>query len=218
PMAEETGLVLPLDRWVLLNACQAAVAWQDDPREIAISVNLSAAYLDHPDLVETVAGVLETTQLNPGRLVLEITESALLRDLSAAAPRLGELRRMGVRIAIDDFGTGYCSLAYLSHLQVDILKIDKSFVDRVTVDRQDAAVTEAIITMGRSLNLQTIAEGVEYDAQADWLREAGCTTGQGYVWSRPIDHETLTRFLRDGFPTHVRVGTKSAEPAPYHIS
>ena len=216
PMAEETGLILPLDRWVLATACRAAAEMQDDPRELAMSVNLSAAYLDHPDLVETVAAVLDTSGLMPGRLVLEITESALLRDLSAAAPRLGQLRRMGVRIAIDDFGTGYCSLAYLSHLQVDILKIDKSFVDRVTLDRQDAAVTEAIITMGRSLNLQTIAEGVEYDAQADWLREAGCTTGQGYVWSRPVDRETLDGHLANGFPTHTRV--PNAEPVTYHIS
>jgi EAL domain-containing protein (putative c-di-GMP-specific phosphodiesterase class I) len=189
---------------------------QDDPRALAMSVNLSAAYLDHPDLVEMIAEVLADTKLLPGRLVLEITESALLRDLSAAAPRLAQLRRMGVRVAIDDFGTGYCSLAYLSHLQVDILKIDKSFVDRVTVDRQDAAVTEAIITMGRSLNLQTIAEGVEYDAQADWLREAGCTSGQGYVWSRPIDQDTLRRNLRDGFPTHTKV--KPPEPVTHHIS
>jgi EAL domain-containing protein (putative c-di-GMP-specific phosphodiesterase class I) len=112
---------------------------------------------------------------------------------------------MGVRIAIDDFGTGYSSLAYLSQLEIDILKIDKSFIDRVTVDRQDAAITEAIIVMGGKLNLQTIAEGVEYDAQADWLRDAGCDIGQGYVWSRPVDRETLRRCLAEGFPTHKSV-------------
>jgi diguanylate cyclase (GGDEF)-like protein/PAS domain S-box-containing protein len=202
PMAEETGLILPLDRWVIATACRAAAELQAEKRGLAMSINLSASYLDHPDLVDMVAGVVSDNALNPEHLVLEITESALLRDLDAAAPRLAELRKMGVRIAIDDFGTGYSSLAYLSHLEIDILKIDKSFIDRVTVNGQDAAITEAIITMGRSLNLQTIAEGVEYDAQADWLREAGCAVGQGYVWSRPVDRETLRRCLAQGFPTH----------------
>jgi diguanylate cyclase (GGDEF)-like protein/PAS domain S-box-containing protein len=202
PMAEETGLILPLDRWVIATACRAAAELQAEKRGLAMSINLSASYLDHPDLVDMVAGVVSDNALNPEHLVLEITESALLRDLDAAAPRLAELRKMGVRIAIDDFGTGYSSLAYLSHLEIDILKIDKSFIDRVTVDRQHAAITEAIITMGRNLNLQTIAEGVEYDAQADWLREAGCAVGQGYVWSRPVDRETLRRCLVQGFPTH----------------
>jgi sensor c-di-GMP phosphodiesterase-like protein len=110
---------------------------------------------------------------------------------------------MGVRIAIDDFGTGYSSLAYLSNLKVDILKIDKSFVDQVMLDRQHASVTEAIIAMGQSLQLETIAEGVEDAGQADWLRGAGCTLGQGYVWSRPIDRDALRALLRDGLPSHV---------------
>jgi diguanylate cyclase (GGDEF)-like protein/PAS domain S-box-containing protein len=212
PMAEETGLILPLDRWVIATACRAAAELQAESRGLTMSINLSAQYLDHPDLVDMVASVVSDNALNPEHLVLEITESALLRDLDAAAPRLAELRKMGVRIAIDDFGTGYSSLAYLSHLKIDILKIDKSFIDRVTVDRQDAAITEAIISMGTKLNLQTIAEGVEYDAQADWLREAGCDVGQGYVWSRPIDRETLQRFLAEGFPTHKSV-PNNATPA-----
>jgi diguanylate cyclase (GGDEF)-like protein/PAS domain S-box-containing protein len=205
PMAEETGLILPLDRWVIATACRAGAELQSDSPGLTMSINLSAAYLDHPDLVDIVACVLRDNQLNPERLVLEITESALLRDLEAAAPRLAELRKMGVRIAIDDFGTGYSSLAYLSHLEVDILKIDKSFVDRVTVDRQDAAITETIIMMGRSLELLTIAEGVEYDAQAEWLRAAGCDVGQGYVWSRPVARETLEQILATGLPTHTSV-------------
>jgi EAL domain-containing protein (putative c-di-GMP-specific phosphodiesterase class I) len=213
PMAEETGLILPLDRWVIATACRAAAELQGESRGLAMSINLSATYLDHPDLVDMVAGVVSDNALNPEHLVLEITESALLRDLDAAAPRLAALRKMGVRMAIDDFGTGYSSLAYLSHLEIDILKIDKSFIDRVTVDRQDAAITEAIITMGRSLNLQTIAEGVEYDAQADWLREAGCAVGQGYVWSRPVDRETLRRCLAEGFPTHHSVPHASSASA-----
>jgi diguanylate cyclase (GGDEF)-like protein/PAS domain S-box-containing protein len=200
PMAEETRLITSLDRWVLIRACQTAAELQDDPRNLTMAVNVSVAYLGHPDLVQTVAEALRDNDLKPGRLVLEITESALLRDFDAIAPRLAALREMGVLIAIDDFGTGYSSLAYLSHLDVDILKIDKSFVDRVTIDRQDAAVTEAIISIGQNLSLQTIAEGVEDAGQAEWLRAAGCEIGQGFVWSRPIDREALRTALRDGLP------------------
>jgi diguanylate cyclase (GGDEF)-like protein/PAS domain S-box-containing protein len=200
PMAEETRLITVLDHWVLRAACRTAAELQHDPRNLTMSVNLSVAYLDHPDLVPTVAAALRENDLAPGRLVLEITESALLRDFDAVAPRLTALRQMGVQIAIDDFGTGYSSLAYLSHLDVDILKIDKSFVDRVTIDRQDAAITEAIISIGKSLELQTIAEGVEDAGQARWLLDAGCELGQGYVWSRPIDLDALRAVLSDGLP------------------
>jgi diguanylate cyclase (GGDEF)-like protein/PAS domain S-box-containing protein len=217
PMAEETGLILPLDRWVIATACRAAAELQAESRGLTMSINLSAQYLDHPDLVDMVASVVSDNALNPQHLVLEITESAILRDLDVSAPRLAALRKTGVRIAIDDFGTGYNSLAYLSQLEIDILKIDKSFIDRVTVDRQDAAITEAIIAMGSKLGLQTIAEGVEYDAQADWLRDAGCNVGQGYVWSRPVDRKTLRRCLTQGFPTHKSV-PHSATPASTHTA
>jgi diguanylate cyclase (GGDEF)-like protein len=200
PMAEETRLITSLDDWVLRTACRTAAELQDDPRGLTMSVNISVAYLDHPDLVPTVAQALRENNLKPGRLVLEITESALLRDFESVAPRLSALRAMGVRIAIDDFGTGYSSLAYLTHLDVDVLKIDKSFVDRVVIDSQDAAITEAIISIGKSLDLQTIAEGVEDFDQADWLRRAGCAIGQGYVWSRPIPLAALHQVLRDGLP------------------
>jgi diguanylate cyclase (GGDEF)-like protein/PAS domain S-box-containing protein len=198
PMAEESRLITSLDRWVLMTACRTAAELQDGPADLTMSVNISVAYLNHPDLVPAVAQALRENNLEPARLVLEITESALLADFDAVAPRLTALRAMGVRIAIDDFGTGYSSLAYLSHLDVDILKIDKSFVDRVTIDSQDAAITEAIISIGRSLDLQTIAEGVEDAGQAEWLRAAGCAIGQGYVWSRPVDLDTFRTVLRTG--------------------
>ena len=199
-MAEETRLITSLDRWVLMTACRTAAELQDDPRAITMSVNVSVAYLDHPDLVPTVAEALRVNGVRPGQLVLEITESALLGDFEAVAPRLAALRAMGMRIAIDDFGTGYSSLAYLSHLDVDILKIDKSFVDRITLDSQAAAVTEAIIAIGKSLELETIAEGVEDAGQARWLRENGCSVGQGFVWSRPLPIAALRAALRDGLP------------------
>ncbi len=200
PMAEETRLITSLDRWVLMTACRTAAELQDDPRAITMSVNVSVAYLDHPELVPTVAEALRVNGVRPGQLVLEITESAVLGDFEAVAPRLAALRGMGVRIAIDDFGTGYSSLAYLSHLDVDILKIDKSFVDRITIDPQAAAVTEAIIAIGKSLQLETIAEGVEDAGQAQWLRESGCSVGQGFVWSKPLPIAALRTALRDGLP------------------
>jgi EAL domain-containing protein (putative c-di-GMP-specific phosphodiesterase class I) len=198
PMAEESRMITALDRWVLMDACRTAAELQGDGHAISMSVNISVAYLDHPDLVPAVAEALRANDLAPGRLVLEITESAVLGDFEAVAPKLAALREMGVRIAIDDFGTGYSSLAYLSHLDVDILKIDKSFVDRITLDPQAAAVTEAIIAIGKSLDLQTIAEGVEDTGQANWLRTAGCQVGQGFVWSRPIPIDALRSVLRDG--------------------
>jgi diguanylate cyclase (GGDEF)-like protein/PAS domain S-box-containing protein len=201
PMAEETGLITALDRWVLATACRTAAELADDPRAVVMSVNISVAFLGHPDLVPAVAQALRENNLKPGRLVLEITESALLRDFDEVVPRLAELREMGVLIAIDDFGTGYSSLAYLTHLDVDILKIDKSFVDRVTIDPSDASITSAIISIGRNLALETVGEGVEDIRQADWLRTAGCAIGQGYLWSRPIPLDALRMVLRDGLPS-----------------
>jgi diguanylate cyclase (GGDEF)-like protein len=209
PMAEETRMITSLDRWVLTTACRTAATLAGEGHGITMSVNISVAYLDHPDLVPTVAEALRANNLKPGRLVLEITESAVLGDFDAVAPKLAELREMGVRIAIDDFGTGYSSLAYLSHLDVDILKIDKSFVDRVTLDPQAAAVTEAIVAIGKSLDLQTIAEGVEDLGQVNWLRSAGCAVGQGFVWSKPVPVDVLREALIDG----IRLSAPDPTPA-----
>ena len=198
PLAEESRLITSLDRWVLSTACASAAELQREGYDVMMSVNLSVASLDRADLVSTVADAVRGNGLKPGRLVLEITESAVLGDFETVAPKLTALREMGVRIAIDDFGTGYSSLAYLSHLEVDVLKIDKSFVDRVTEDPQAAAVTEAIIAIGKGLELQTVAEGVEDVAQVNWLRAAGCAVGQGYVWARPFPLDDLRAALRDG--------------------
>lgn len=195
PMAEETGLIVAIGRWVLLEACRTAALLQSDRRAPSIAVNLSALQLAQPGFVDEVVTALRQTRLRPERLVLEITESAVLQDLETVGPRLAALRELGVRIAIDDFGTGYSSLAYLSHLPVDVLKVDKSFIDRVTLDGQDAAVTQAIIAMGRSMGLSTIAEGVETAAQVDWLAEIHCPYGQGFFWSRPVDGAQLGSLL-----------------------
>jgi diguanylate cyclase (GGDEF)-like protein/PAS domain S-box-containing protein len=194
PLAEQTGLVRPLGAWVLETACEAALtlgarapAGQRPPR---ISVNVAAQQLAHPDFVGEVLQVLTTTGLAPDRLTLEITESVLLHDLTTVVERLAVLRQVGIRIAIDDFGTGYSSLAYLRKLPLDVLKVDKAFVDRVTVDAHDAALTEAILAMSSAMNLTTVAEGVEHADQAAWLARAKCGFAQGYLWSRPVPLDT----------------------------
>jgi diguanylate cyclase (GGDEF)-like protein len=187
PLAEDSGLIVPLGTWVLQEACRAAVALQQPGRpHVAMSVNVAVAQLAAPGFVELVQAALADSGLAPQQLVLEITETAVLAGADVVAPLLAQLRAMGIRIAIDDFGTGYSSLSYLRDLPVDILKVDKSFVDHVVGDEQGASLAEAIIAMGQSLHLTTVAEGVEDRDQADWLTSAGATYGQGYLWSRPV--------------------------------
>jgi len=199
PMAEETGLILPLGAWVLREACEAAAGMQRNGHSPTMSVNVSAQQLAQPGFVQAVLDTLAHSGLTSDRLVLEITETVVLRDLAAVAPRLTALREMGVRIAIDDFGTGYSSLAYLSQLPVDVLKVDKSFVDHVTTDPQNASLARAIIDLSRGMRFTTVAEGVELAEQARWLREADCTYGQGYLWSRPVELATATRLLAQNY-------------------
>jgi diguanylate cyclase (GGDEF)-like protein/PAS domain S-box-containing protein len=197
PIAEESGLIVPLGSWVLRAACQAAAAMQESGRAPKMSVNVAADQLARPEFGDEVLAALNDSGLRPDRLVLEITEGVVLKDLETVIDRLTALRALGVRIAIDDFGTGYSSLAYLRRLPVDILKVDKSFVDRVTTDVQDAALTQAIIAMSHSMNLDTVAEGVESPEQAEWLARARCTFGQGYLWSRPVPYGQAYELLTD---------------------
>ena len=187
PLAEESGLIVPLGTWVLQEACRAAVGLQRPGRpDVAMSVNVAVAQLTAPGFVDLVGSALADSGLSPQLLVLEITETAVLAGADVVAPLLARLRSTGIRIAIDDFGTGYSSLSYLRDLPVDVLKVDKSFVDHVVGDEQGASLAEAIIAMGHSLHLTTVAEGVETRDQADWLTAAGATYGQGYLWSRPV--------------------------------
>ncbi|PKW27269.1 putative bifunctional diguanylate cyclase/phosphodiesterase [Phycicoccus duodecadis] len=186
PMAERSGLVVPLGSWVLREACRAAVTMGEGDDAPSMGVNVSSQQLVRPGFVEEVARVLRESGLRSQRLVLEVTESVLLDDFEAAERALNGLRAIGVSIAIDDFGTGYSSLSYLSQLPVDILKVDKSFIDRVCAEDHSASVTLAILEMSRSLRLQTVAEGVETLEQAAWLEERACGRGQGFLWSRPV--------------------------------
>ena len=198
PVAEETGLIVPIGRWVLGEACHRVGTWQRQHptvSPISVSVNLSGRQLQDANLVEDVAHVLRESELDPSTLVLEITESVLMQDLEETCGRLEVLRELGVRPAIDDFGSGYSSLNYLRRLPVDILKIDKLFVDGITGGHDGMAVVEAVVNLGRTMNLTTVAEGVEFQAQLDVLRQMGCDFGQGYLFSHPLEFEAVTALL-----------------------
>jgi EAL domain-containing protein (putative c-di-GMP-specific phosphodiesterase class I) len=187
PLAEETGAIVSIGRWVLNTACHQAAQWQHDPATAAIrsvSVNVSGQQLLDHNIVSDVREALHRTGLAPERLTLEITESVLMHDAESVLVRLTALKALGVSLAIDDFGTGYSSLSYLRRFPVDILKIDKSFIDSVA--NQGAALVGAIVTMGASLHMETVAEGIEDSEQAATLRELGCDVGQGFLFSPPI--------------------------------
>jgi diguanylate cyclase (GGDEF)-like protein/PAS domain S-box-containing protein len=203
PLAEESGLIIPLGKWAIQEACRQVRIWQkeipsDEP--IALNVNLSGRQLRHPNIVHDVADALDDSGLPPSRLVLEITESVLMNDTTATLNRLFQLKSLGVRLAIDDFGTGYSSFAYLRRFPVDILKIDKSFVDGVATEPTASALVDAMIRIGKTLRLETVAEGIEKIEQADQLRALKCDIGQGYLFSRPLPSDAISTLLRDRIP------------------
>ena len=200
PVAEDTGLILPIGRWVLREACRQAHAWQERfeaAAPITMSVNLSANQLQHPRLLDEVTEALTESGLAPEHLTLEITESVMMADIEVAASRLQELESLGVKLAIDDFGTGYSSLSYLTQFSVDVLKIDKSFVDGITRGPEESALARAIIKLGDALHLETVAEGIESGEQAIKLRELGCHRGQGYFLGKPLETEQFETRLRE---------------------
>lgn len=187
PHAEETGLIVPIGRWVLETACQAAVDIQRQGLPpLKVCVNLSTRQFDDPQLILHIREVLSKTGLEPQWLELEITESMLMQDIHAAIDTLEKIKEMGISLAIDDFGTGYSSLNYLKRMPVDILKIDRSFVHEIPEDKDNMAITSTIIAMSRQLGLLVVAEGVEHDDQMTFLRDHGCHVQQGFLISRPL--------------------------------
>jgi EAL domain-containing protein (putative c-di-GMP-specific phosphodiesterase class I) len=196
PLAEETGLIVPMTDWILNTACAQNKAWQDagyPPMDIA--VNISARLFRQNNLVETVERALTTSGLAPNHLTLELTESVLMEDPDAAGEVLRELKVMGIRVSIDDFGTGYSSLSYLKRFPVDTVKIDQSFVREIVANADDAVIAEAIVAMAHSLRLNVIAEGVETLQQLEFLRSIKCDEMQGYFVSRPVPVDEFTAYL-----------------------
>jgi diguanylate cyclase (GGDEF)-like protein/PAS domain S-box-containing protein len=211
PLAEETGLIIQMGRWVLETACLEGVRIQKEfPRDepLAMSVNLSVRQLQSDSIVADVRCALEQSGLDPSGLVLEITESVMMADTDFAVQRLVDLKALGIRLAMDDFGTGYSSLSYLSRFPVDILKMDRSFVG----SGENVALTSAIIALGASLDLDVVAEGIELPEQENSLHDLGCEIGQGFLFARPMDSEALFEFLA-GRPEWTDAGTRPASNA-----
>lgn len=198
PLAEETGLIVPIGEWVLRTACQQAKTWQNAGLPaMRIGVNLSARQFQEPNLVQTIARVLAQTGLRPEFLELEITETIAMRDVHLAKEVLGRLKEMGVQLSMDDFGTGYSSLNYLKTFPLHTLKLDRAFVSELTVDRHDLAIATAVITLGRGLELRVVAEGVETLEQLEVLRNLHCQEMQGYLFSPPLPVEKVTKLLEE---------------------
>ncbi len=199
PVAEETGLINDLGRWVLRAACQQGRTWLDrfpDREPLVMSVNLSGRQLHQPRLAEEVAAALEDSGFPADQLVLETTESVLMNDTAATIHTLDALKELGVRLAIDDFGTGYSSLTYLQRFPIDILKIDKSFVDGLgSANIEESAVTRTIVALAKTLRLETVAEGVERSEHVRELQSLHCDIGQGYFFARPLGAGALTALM-----------------------
>jgi diguanylate cyclase (GGDEF)-like protein/PAS domain S-box-containing protein len=198
PIAEDANLIVPIGIWVLEEACRQASCWINQyggEWDLSITVNLSIRQFQQSNLFKLVAETLARTALPPEYLILEITETLMIQNTEAMIEKLQRLKDLGIRLAIDDFGTGYSSLSYLHRFPVDILKIDKSFIEKVCQGKEGTAVARAIIMMGESLNLRVIAEGVENAEQASALKRLGCESGQGYHFSRPLDRDAMSEFL-----------------------
>ncbi|MEV4497564.1 EAL domain-containing protein [Micromonospora arborensis] len=185
PLAEETGLILPIDRWVIHEACRAAATWRGRAPEATVAVNIAAAHLRRPDLIATVTAATSAAGLAPRALTLELTESALIEGTEAVLERLHQLRELGIKIAIDDFGTGYSSLSYLHRIPATELKIDRSFVARLGSDERAYATVEMVTRLAGAFDLAVVAEGVETERQHDAVAAIGCPRGQGYLYGRP---------------------------------
>jgi diguanylate cyclase (GGDEF)-like protein/PAS domain S-box-containing protein len=203
PLAEATGLIVPLGKWVLEEACRQTVEWSraGDGRPVKMAVNVSVRQFDRAGLVETVAAVLAETGMPAGQLCLEMTESVLMSDTDDNLEQLVRLKALGVTLAIDDFGTGYSSLAYLRRFPVDTLKIDRSFVERLGMLTDDTALADTIVQLGKSLGMATVAEGIEEFGQLAALREMGCGFAQGYYFSRPVPATEAGKLLLDAART-----------------
>jgi len=209
PVAEQSGMIVALGRWVLQRACEQAVAFQHadpDAQHRFVSVNISAQQLARVEIVEEVRHALHSSGLDPHCLIVEITETLLISDVEVAIDRLGALRSLGVRVAIDDFGTGYSSLSYILQLPIDILKIDKRFIDSVDRDDRESRLTTAIIGLARVLDLRCIAEGVERPEQETRLKELGCDYAQGFLLARPMSADALRELFMPTVPTIVELG------------
>ena len=211
PLAEETGLILPIGRWVLETACHQLRDWQrrfPAARDLQVSVNLSARQFAEADLIANVAAILDRAGLEPESLELEITESVVMDQSEASVERLRGLRALGVRLVLDDFGTGYSSLAYLRRLPLDTIKVDRSFVSGLGEDPADLPIVQAVISLAHGLGIDVVAEGIETATQLASLRALACDRGQGYWFSRPLPPDAIEALLAAAQLDHVLLGDR----------
>jgi len=220
PVAEETGLIVPIGQWVLNEACKhirQCQIYSPSHRSLSLSVNLSARQVAQPDLLEQIKQALETSKLNPHCLKLEITESVVMENAEAAALMFKQLRSLGVQLSIDDFGTGYSSLSYLHRFPLNYLKIDRSFVMRLTTDN-DNAIVRTISTLARNLGMEVIAEGIETEEQYRQLKMLGCEYGQGYLFSRPVNNDGVRLLLTQDAKRDLEPDLDLAQPTDDNVS
>jgi diguanylate cyclase (GGDEF)-like protein len=211
PIAEETGLVVPIGKWVLDQACHQLAAWREAGYEkLRMSVNVSTLQFERQDWIETISGALKSSGLPPSALELELTETVVMKNCERAAERLAQLRALGISSAIDDFGTGYSSLKYLQNLPIDTLKIDQSFVRNLgplsNGESGNGAIVRAIVTLAQQLGLRVVAEGVETNDELALLRRLGCDLVQGYLFAKPMRVEACDLFLRESYSSSSSLG------------
>jgi EAL domain-containing protein (putative c-di-GMP-specific phosphodiesterase class I) len=200
PLIERNGLIDPIGRWVLDTACTQGLKWHRSGHPLTMSVNVSGRAFDDDRIVEDVRHALDRTGIEPAKLTLEITETALMRDAAAAAARLRQPKALGVRIAIDDFGSGYSSFAYLREFAVDEIKNDRSFVAAIATSSQARALVHTLIQLAKALGLETLGEGVETESQLRALRRERCERGHGFFFARPLTAEAVEEFMIDATP------------------
>jgi diguanylate cyclase (GGDEF)-like protein len=197
PLLEETGLIVEVGGWVLREACRQGAEWREAGRGVGVAVNVAARQLDRDEFVEEVKQALSESGLAPEQLTIEITETTIMANAEETAGRLASIKEIGVRVAIDDFGTGYSSLAYLQRFPVDALKIDRSFISKMRNDSEGETLMRTLVQLGKSLSIETLAEGIEQAQELSLLREESCDTGQGFLFARPLDMEECEAFLEN---------------------
>ncbi len=195
PFAEESGLILPISDWVLEEACKQSVKWEKDKKQAKIAVNISARQFQESDFVKKVEHILRKTGVNPANIELEITESMLIGDMQNALSLLHHLKALGVTLAIDDFGTGYSSFSYIKEMPIDVLKVDKVFIDNLPANKKDCAIATTIITLAKELNILVVAEGIETQNQAQFLQKNHCDYAQGYFYAKPLGIEQIDKIF-----------------------
>jgi EAL domain-containing protein (putative c-di-GMP-specific phosphodiesterase class I) len=193
-------MITDVGRWVLEEACRQGARWHAHGYRLDVSVNVSARQLESDQLIDDVWSALDESGFDPQSLTIEITETSIMRNVSAVVPRLAALKATGVRIAIDDFGTGYSSLAYLQQFPVDTLKIDRTFISAMATSPESGALVRTLVQLGRTLGLETLAEGIEEPEQRSQLERDQCDSGQGYLFARPLEAQAVEPFLAAGSP------------------